>query len=61
MKEHSQRVQEDQGSLFLLSDREDRPRHAVQQYPEVQGYQESPEGGRQGEMGSRWHRKPTQL
>lgn len=48
MKEHSQRGQEDQGSLFLLSDQEDQPHHAVQQYPEVQEYQESPVGGRQG-------------
>lgn len=48
MKEHSQRGQEDQGSLFLLSDRVDQPHHAVQQYPEVQVYQESPVGGRQG-------------
>lgn len=46
--EHSQRGQEDQGSLFLLSDREGQPHHAVQQCPEVQGYQESPVGGREG-------------
>lgn len=41
---HSQRGQEDRGSLFLLSDRAGRPHHVVQQYPEVQECQERPAG-----------------
>ena len=45
---HSQRDQEDQGSLFLLADRAGRPRHAVQQYPEVRESRERPVGDRWG-------------
>lgn len=41
---HSQRGQEDQGSLFLLADRAGRPRHAVQRCPEVRESRESPVG-----------------
>lgn len=41
---HSQRGQEDQGSLFLLADRAGRPRHAVQQCPEVRECRERPVG-----------------
>lgn len=45
---HSQRGQEDQGSLFLLSDQAGRPHHAVQQYLEVQECQELPVVGADG-------------
>lgn len=39
---NSQKVQEGQGILSLLSVQADQQYHAVQQYPEVQEYQQIP-------------------
>lgn len=46
---NSQKLQADQGNLFLPSVRADRQYHAVQQYPEVRGYQGHPAGDKRKE------------
>lgn len=44
---NSQKVREGQGNLSRLSVQEDQQYHVVQQYPEVQEYQNYPVGGRE--------------